>query len=286
MPVTLVDSIAALRNTLQPLRGSGNVGLLPTMGALHAGHASLIDRARLECQTVVVSIFVNPLQFDRADDLQRYPRALDADLTVCADRGVAVVFAPAVTEVYPTPPLCVIEVGRLADHLCGQFRPGHFRGVATVVMKLFQMVQPDRAYFGEKDAQQLAIVRRLVKDFDVPVTIVGVPTVREPDGLALSSRNKQLAPEERKLATALYRALCEADRQISSGVTDPELVKKAATAVVPSHKLLRLEYFEVVDPEEMQPVETIADPVVVAGAVWVGATRLIDNVHSAPPAGT
>lgn len=279
----LVDSIATLREKLQALRGSGTVGLVPTMGALHAGHASLIERARSECRSVVVSIFVNPLQFDRADDLQRYPRTLEADLNVCADRGVDVVFAPTLTEVYPSPPLCVIEVGRLADHLCGQYRPGHFRGVATVVMKLFQMVQPDRAYFGEKDAQQLAIVRRLVKDFDVPVAIVGVPTVREPDGLALSSRNNQLAPDERKLATALYRALCEADRQISSGVTDVELVKKSAVSLVPSHKLLRLEYFEVVDPEEMQPVERITGPVVLAGALWVGATRLIDNVHSAPP---
>jgi pantoate--beta-alanine ligase len=189
------------------------------MGALHAGHAALIDRARAECRTVVVSIFVNPLQFDRDDDLRRYPRALDVDLELCAAHGVDLVFAPSSAEVYPFPPVCTVDVARLADHLCGPHRPGHFRGVATVVLKLFQMAQPDRAYFGEKDAQQLAIVRRMVADFNVPVQIVGVPTVREVDGLAISSRNTHLTAEERALAPALYRALSLAAREAESGET-------------------------------------------------------------------
>ena len=174
------------------------------------------SRPAHECRTVAVSIFVNPLQFDREDDLRRYPRTLDADRQLCDRLGVDVVFAPSVEEMYPVPPECAIDVGRLADHLCGRFRPGHFRSVATVVMKLFGIVQPDRAYFGEKDAQQLAIIRRMVADLNVPVDVVGVATVREPDGLALSSRNSHLAPAERQLATALFRALQKADRQIAA----------------------------------------------------------------------
>ena len=186
------------------------------MGALHAGHAALVDAARRECGVVVVSIFVNPLQFNSQDDLARYPRTLDADVELCRELGVDVVFAPSASEVYPEPPECSVDVGRLADHLCGKFRPGHFRGVATVVLKLFQMVQPHRAYFGEKDAQQLAIVTRLAADFNLPIEVVGVPTVREADGLAMSSRNRHLSAAERSLAPSLYRALEEA-RQPHSG---------------------------------------------------------------------
>jgi pantoate--beta-alanine ligase len=254
------------------------------MGALHAGHARLIEQARRECQRVVVSIFVNPLQFDRSEDLQRYPKSMDADLAMCNQLGVDIVFAPTAQEMYPSGPYCTVVVRRLADHLCGLHRPGHFNGVATVVLKLFQIVQPDRAYFGEKDAQQLAIVRRLVADFNVPVEIVGVPTVREPDGLALSSRNRLLAPSERESAVALYRALVEADRQISAGGADANAVKAKAASLIPNEPGLRLEYLEVVDPEDMQPVSQIVGPVRVAGALWVGSTRLIDNLYSEPPA--
>jgi pantoate--beta-alanine ligase len=277
----VIASIAALREHLAAKR-HGAVGFVPTMGALHRGHARLIDRAREECRHVVVSIFVNPLQFDRQEDLDRYPRAFDEDAFLCAAHGVDVVFAPSVGEMYPGPLACTIEVARLADHLCGRFRPGHFGGVATVVMKLLQLVQPDRAYFGEKDAQQLAIVRRLVKDLNVPVTIVGVPTVREPDGLAISSRNLRLDDEERRLAVGLYQALSEACRHIASGVRDAGAITSAAAAVVPQHEKLRLEYLEVVDPEEMQPVLSVSGPVCVAGALWVGSTRLIDNLLCTP----
>ncbi|MSO46100.1 MAG: pantoate--beta-alanine ligase [Acidobacteria bacterium] len=282
MGAELVESIGPLRRRLaEARRSNATIALVPTMGALHAGHGRLIEQARRDCHTVAVSIFVNPLQFDRPEDLRRYPRTLDADRRLCDERGVDVVFAPSVEEMYPVQPACTIDVGRLADHLCGKYRPGHFRSVATVVVKLFGIVQPDRAYFGEKDAQQLAIIRRLVVDLNVPVQVVGVPTVREPDGLALSSRNTQLGPAERQSAIALFRALQSADRRIAAGDTDPEHVKRMAAAEIPrDNPSLRLEYLEIVDPDEMQPVALITGPVRVAGALWVGATRLIDNVLS------
>jgi pantoate--beta-alanine ligase len=284
MGAELVESIGHLRLRLaEARRVNATLGLVPTMGALHAGHVRLIEEARHDCQAVAVSIFVNPLQFDREDDLRRYPHTLDADRQLCSRFGVDVVFAPSVEEMYPIQPECTVDVGRMADHLCGKYRPGHFRGVATVVMKLFDIVQPDRAYFGEKDAQQLAIVRRLVADLNVPVAIIGVPTVRERDGLALSSRNAQLGSAERRLAIALFRALQEADRLIAGGDTDPENVKRLAVAEIPSdNPSLRLEYLEIVDPDDMHPVTVITGPVRVAGALWVGSTRLIDNVLSIP----
>ena len=191
------------------------------MGALHAGHAALIERARRECGCVAVTIFVNPLQFDREDDLRRYPRTLEADLDTCRRLGVDIVFAPRDDEMYPSPPACTVRIAGLADHLCGRGRPGHFEGVATVVLKLLQIAQPARAYFGEKDAQQTAIIRRVVRDFNVPVAIVEAPIVREPDGLAVSSRNVHLSPEERGVAVSLYRILCEAQRLIAAGGDRP-----------------------------------------------------------------
>ena len=271
-----------LRRAVEPWRNAGSIGFVPTMGALHAGHERLIEQARRECTRVVVSIFVNPLQFDRADDLERYPRPIEADTDSCARLGVDLLFVPAAQEMYPTPPACTVDPGTLAEHLCGAYRLGHFRGVATIVLKLLNVVGADRAYFGEKDAQQLAIVRRMVSDFNVPVTIVGVPTVREEDGLALSSRNVRLNARERALAPRLYQALRTADDLISTGVTDPRAVKSAAAEVIGGDDLLRLEYFEIVDPQSIQPVEAIAGPVLVAGALWVGGTRLIDNCQSVP----
>jgi len=252
------------------------------MGALHEGHASLISHARRECATVVVTIFVNPIQFDRPEDLERYPRSLEVDAALCRSLGVDLVFAPAVAEMYPVPLECKVDVGRLADHLCGRFRPGHFSGVATVVLKLFGIVQADRSYFGEKDAQQLAVIRRLASDFNVPTTIVGVPTVREPDGLALSSRNQRLDPAERLLAPALFHALQKVTDAIGSGVTRVNDLKQLASSQVPPDARLRLEYFDIVDPVNFQPVEQVTGPVVAAGALWVGTTRLIDNMRCVP----
>jgi pantoate--beta-alanine ligase len=263
--------------------GNPRVGLVPTMGALHAGHRRLIDVARAECNVVVVSIFVNPTQFDREDDLLKYPRTLESDIQLCASSGVDVVFNPPTAEMYPAPLNCTIDVGRIADHLCGRHRPGHFRGVATIVMKLLQIAQPDRAYFGEKDAQQLAVIRHLVSDLNVPVEIVGVATVREPDGLALSSRNQRIGPEERRTAPVLYEALEVARQQIASGVTSVAQIREAATGIIEQRPDVRLEYLEIVDPEEMQPVERVEHPVIAAGAIWVGSTRLIDNLLCAPP---
>jgi pantoate--beta-alanine ligase len=274
----LLDTIAATRAAIAESRPRGSIGFVPTMGALHAGHASLIQRARSECSTVVVSVFVNPLQFDRPDDLERYPRSLETDLELCR-----LVFAPGVSEMYPRPMEMAVDVGRLADHLCGRYRPGHFKGVATVVLKLLEIVQADVAYFGEKDAQQLAVVRRLVTDFNVPVRIAGVPTVREPDGLALSSRNQRLSADERRLAPSLYAALRRVAGSVENGVSNVSEITGDAATAIPADERLRLEYLELVDPEDFQPVTRVTGPVVAAGALWVGNTRLIDNVRCTPP---
>jgi len=254
------------------------------MGALHAGHGRLIDEARAASATVAVSVFVNPIQFNQSEDYARYPRPLEADLGFCAARGVDTVFAPPAEEMYPQPQVTFVDVGRVADHMEGHFRPGHFRGVATVVMKLFQIVQPDCAYFGEKDAQQLAVIRRMVRDLNLPVGIAGVATVREPDGLALSSRNRHLGVEERGIAPRLYRALRVAEQRIAAGESDAEAIKRAAREVLAGDPRMRLEYLEIADDAEMQPVESVSGPVRVAAAVWVGQTRLIDNLRCDPPA--
>jgi pantoate--beta-alanine ligase len=277
-------TIEALRQRLGTARAAGHaIGFVPTMGALHEGHARLIEIARQECDRVVVSIFVNPLQFDRADDLARYPRTLDADLATCSRLGVDDVFVPEAGQMYPSPPACMIDVGHLGDHLCGRFRPSHFRGVATVVMKLLQIVQPQRAYFGRKDAQQLAIIQRMVRDLDVPVAITGVETVREPDGLALSSRNRLLSESQRATAPVLIAALRDADRLVAGGHRDAQAVVRAASALIPAGAEIRLEYLELVDPEALQPVTSIDGPVLAAGAIWLGSTRLIDNLLCTPP---
>jgi len=283
MTAEVADTVARVRAWREGRRLAGQrVGFVPTMGALHRGHGRLIEVAREHSDAVVVSIFVNPLQFDRKDDLDRYPRTLDADLRICNELGVDCVFAPGVNEMYPVEPLCTVTVKRITDNLCGRFRPGHFAGVATVVSKLFDIVQPDDAYFGEKDAQQLAVIRRLVVDLNMPIEIVGVETVREDDGLAMSSRNTRLSPEERSKAIVLYRALREAERIIAGGERDARVVERRAAAAIPSDASLRLEYLDVVDPVELQPVDTITGTVLVAGALWVGHTRLIDNVTYTP----
>jgi pantoate--beta-alanine ligase len=273
----VVAEIAALRKLLARERAAGKtIGLVPTMGALHAGHRRLLDVARAETDVVVATIFVNPTQFNRAEDLDHYPRTLDQDLDVCRAAGVDLVFAPSAAEMYPQEPLLTwVDVPALSEHLCGPGRPGHFRGVATVVMKLFQIVQPDRAYFGEKDAQQLAIIRRMVKDLDVPVNVVPVATVREPDGLAMSSRNRHLTPEERERAVVLSQALFAARDRILRGERSAETIRES---VAPLFDGIQLEYLSIVDPEALVPVERIEGPVLIAGAIWLGSTRLIDNV--------
>jgi pantoate--beta-alanine ligase len=248
------------------------------MGALHAGHATLLEAARRENEFVVASIFVNPLQFDREEDLERYPRTFDNDLRMCDERGVDLAFAPTSGELYPTEQLTFVDVPALDDYLCGKFRPGHFRGVATVVLKLFNIVQPHRAYFGEKDAQQLAIIRKMAQDLNLPVTIVPVSTVREQDGLALSSRNKHLTASQRQIAPVLSRALRHALDSIRGGERSVAVIRRSVQPLFAAYPDVRLEYFEVTDPENLTPLDHVDGPALIAGAMWIGSTRLIDNM--------
>ena len=279
-------TITALNHRLAVSRLKGHtIGFIPTMGALHAGHLRLIEEARRHTDVVVVSIFVNPLQFNHAEDFAHYPRTLEQDAAMCAEAGVGVIFAPGAHEMYPQPLATLVEVPPVSEQFCGRFRPGHFRGVATVVMKLFQIVRPDFAYFGEKDAQQLAVIRRMVKDLNVPVTVVPVPTLREPDGLALSSRNQRLGVAEREIAPLLCRALLVAAEEIRllSGV---ETALAKARAVLAAQPGIQVEYLEVADPDEMQPVAVIHGPVLVMIAAWLGGVRLIDNLPAFPGSST
>lgn len=258
------------------------VSLVPTMGALHAAHASLVKAARAETASVVVSIFVNPLQFERSDDFAKYPRSLETDLRVLEELGVDAVFAPDEKEIYGGGSQTIVEPGPLARFLEGEFRPGHFRGVATVVLKLLNIVAPERAYFGRKDAQQLAVVTRMVADFKLPVVIVPCPTVREPDGLALSSRNALLNPQERVDAVRLSQALGHVVEVLEAGRAGvASALAHAATIVEP----LRLEYLAVVDPREFVPL-AVAPPqneLLAVGAAYAGSIRLIDNMPLRTP---
>jgi pantoate--beta-alanine ligase len=279
MKAELVRTIAEVRGHLASLRDDAQIiGLVPTMGALHTGHGALIERARSDCATVVVSIFVNPIQFDRHDDYDAYAIDLAQDLEFCDRLGADLVFAPSAEEMYPDPSSTFIEVAGVSEHLCGRFRPGHFRGVTTVVAKLLNIVAPGKAYFGEKDAQQLAVITRMVADLNIPAEIVPVPTVREQDGLALSSRNRRLTADERQLAPVLYQALQLGAKCIRTGCTSVEQVRTLALAHLQQHPQFRVEYLEVVDAASMTPVEQIAGPVRIAAAAWLGSTRLIDNL--------
>ncbi len=284
MPTESIGEIAALRQRVARARRAGlRVGCVPTMGALHAGHTALFDRARKSCDLLVATLFVNPLQFDRRDDLDRYPRDIEADLQTCARHGVDLLFAPTPAEMYPRPPAVTIDLAGLDTYLCGASRPGHFRGVATVVLKLLNIVQPDFACFGEKDFQQLVIIRRLVDDTNLPVEIVGVDTVREADGLALSSRNALLTAAERVAATALPRELRAARDAVEAGEPDGGLLRRRGRAALERQPLLRLDYFDIADPVTLEPVTRIDRPVRIAVAAYFGSTRLIDNEAASPP---
>jgi len=280
---TVVGSIAALRRALEPVRRAGEtIGLVPTMGALHAGHTKLIEQARAECDRVVVTLFVNALQFNQAEDFESYPRTLEDDLEKCSAAGVDWLFAPSHQEMYPRDPLAFVEVEQLTDGLCGAFRPGHFRGVTTVCTKLFHIAGADRAYFGEKDFQQLAVIRRMVRDLDFPLEIVGVPTVREPDGLAMSSRNARLDPAQRQAAVVLSRAMAAAEQALESGVREAKALRETALTVLEAEPLARTEYVEIVDPETLAGVERVEAEARILLAVWIGDVRLIDNAPLKP----
>ncbi|ABB57181.1 bifunctional pantoate--beta-alanine ligase/(d)CMP kinase [Synechococcus elongatus] len=270
------EALRAFRQSVQ-----GSVGFVPTMGALHAGHRSLIERSRQQDDVVIVSIFVNPRQFGPQEDLSRYPQTLDADLALCEAAGVDAVFCPTAEALYPRPSdrsTGVQPPAELIQSLCGRQRPGHFQGVATVVLKLLQLVQPQRAYFGEKDAQQLRVIQRLVEDFNLPIAIVPCPTVREPDGLALSSRNRYLTFEERSQASGLYRALRAAAECFQAGSRDSQELVAAATAVLATTPAVQLEYCDCVDADSLQPLTQIPDRALLAIAARVGTARLIDNL--------
>ena len=281
MKPPVVTEIAPLRETVAAARRQGwTIGLVPTMGALHAGHRSLIDAARAETGYVVVSLFVNPTQFGPKEDFSRYPRPLERDLELCGEAGVDLVFHPEPAVLYPPGYRTFVEVTGLQDVLCGAARPGHFRGVATVVLKLFNLVQPDRAYFGQKDAQQVRILQRMVRDLNVPVQVRVCDIVREADGLARSSRNAYLDPQQRRQATVLHRALTEARRRIEAGERDAVVLRQAMADCIASAPGALLDYAAVVDADSLEtPVQLVpGHPILLALAVKFGGTRLIDNL--------
>ena len=283
MSVQVIYTIEHLRSQVAFARRlNKTVGLVPTMGALHTGHISLINQAVKDCDLVIVSLFVNPTQFNEQDDFDRYPRTIENDLVVCEQHGADILFTPALEEMYTGREKTVVDVTHLADHLCGRERPGHFRGVATVVAKLLNIAGADRAFFGEKDAQQLAVIKRMVEDLNIPTRIVSVPTVREVDGLALSSRNQHLTAKDRKVAAVLHQTLTAAKDAIASGERSAEVVLRTAHKHFLNQPRVQVEYFEIVDPDNMQPVQTIQGPVRAAVAVYLGKTRLIDNMLCRP----
>jgi pantoate--beta-alanine ligase len=286
MTLAVADTVPALCQAVAEARGRGyTVGLVPTMGALHRGHTSLMDLARGETGFVVVTIFVNPTQFGPHEDFSRYPRPLAQDLEQCRAAGVDLVFTPAPEVMYPPGFRTFVEVAGLQDVLCGASRPGHFRGVATVVLKLFNLVRPDRAYFGQKDAQQVVLIKQMVRDLDVPVEIRVGPIIREPDGLALSSRNRYLDPEQRRHAPVLYRALDEARNRVLAGERDAGVLHRLLSERIAATPGAVLDYAAVVDAQTLQPLDRVEGPTLLALAVKFGATRLIDNLqvnHVAP----
>ncbi|WP_456342540.1 pantoate--beta-alanine ligase [Thermovibrio sp.] len=275
----IVKSVKEMQAISLALKRVGKeVGFVPTMGYLHEGHLSLVRRARSENDAVVVSIFVNPTQFGPNEDFEKYPRDLERDAELLRREGVDYLFHPKAEEMYPEGYSTFVEVLGLTEGLCGAKRPGHFRGVATVVTKLLNIVQPERAYFGEKDFQQLQVIKRLVKDLNIPVKIVGCPIVREKDGLALSSRNTYLSPEERESAVALYRGLKLAKELFEKGERSAEKIKEEVEKLILSYpKVKKIDYVEIVDSETLKPVKEVKEGDTIALAVFVGSTRLIDN---------
>lgn len=279
-PLPVETTVSMLRMALRTARAEKDyIGFVPTMGALHEGHAALVRAAKKQTAFVVVSVFVNPTQFGPKEDFTKYPRTLEADTKLCAEAGADLIFAPTVEEMYPLmPPLTTVDVSSLGDHLCGASRPGHFRGVCTVVLKLLNIVQPSFAFFGAKDYQQAAIIRRMVSDLNVNVGIEVVPTVREPDGLALSSRNRYLSAKERKVAPGIYATLQATKERAQKGrvsVSKLQEELRAALAAIPG---ARVDYASIVDADTLQPLTKLDRPAVAAVAVFLGTTRLIDNI--------
>jgi len=263
-----------------PRRGAGwqDAGSGANHGRLHEGHLSLVRAAKSQCDVTAVSIFVNPLQFGPLEDLDKYPRTLERDTDLLRGLGVDLVFIPSVAEMYPAGAKTYIEVSDLSSKLDGGSRPGHFRGVSTVVCKLFEIVRPDRAYFGQKDAAQVALLRKMVRDLDMDVEIVVCPIVREADGLAMSSRNAYLSPEQRKQALVLNRSLRQVKSAVDAGERSAQKLAEIGAVVIASERAAKLDYFAIVDPDSLEPVAAISPGTLVAVAAWMGTTRLIDNI--------
>lgn len=275
----IITSISAMREASRHAKGQGTIGLVPTMGALHAGHISLIRAARAACDTVIVSIFVNPTQFGPNEDYEHYPRTLDADLQLLRQERVDFVFVPGTSEMYPEGDgSTLVEVPHIGSRLDGASRLGHFRGVATVVSKLFHITLPDMAFFGQKDAAQVAVLRAMVRDLNFPLKLVVCPTVREPDGIAMSSRNRYLTPDEREQSLVLYRALSEAHGAAHRGMRGARELRSTMMRIMQGEPSARIEYVEVVNPETLLPVEDVSEGALLAIAATIGETRLIDNV--------
>jgi len=269
-----IDDIQKILKTFN----NASIALVPTMGSLHKGHAELIKKAQEQCNRVVVSIFVNPSQFDDPNDLKKYPRTPDEDFTFASDLGVDILFTPLTDEIYKENRSTWVIVGDLGDHLCGKNRRGHFRGVATIVAKLFNIIQPDKAFFGEKDWQQLLVVKKMVDDLNFPIEIVAVPTVRESSGLVVSSRNVHLSVEERRDAEVIWRSLIAAKDDISSGQNDIDKIRLKIGKMIEDKESLSLEYLSLCRPDDLTELESTELPILVAIAVRAGNTRLIDNL--------
>jgi pantoate--beta-alanine ligase len=280
--VRSIDEMRQLRRTMRTTDPAKTVGLVPTMGALHEGHLSLVRAAKKRCGHVVATVFVNPLQFGPGEDFGRYPRTFDADCALLEREGVDVLFAPAADEMYPAGAETVVDLPQLGARLDGASRPGHFRGVATVVTKLFHIVHPCFAFFGQKDAAQVAVLRRMVRDLNFDLEIVVCPTLRDSDGLALSSRNRYLGSDDRQNALAISHALRHVEEAVAKGCAEAPHLRSALQEELKAAAGIRLDYAEIIDPHSLQPVEDLSVGALVAVAAWVGETRLIDNVLLAP----
>ena len=276
-----IKSIDEMQKISKVYKKNGKtIGFVPTMGYLHEGHISLIRCAKRENDIVIVSIFVNPIQFGENEDLDKYPRDIKRDLTICNNEGVDIVFNPSYEDMYPEGFQTYVVVEELTKGLCGDYRPGHFKGVTTVVTKLFNIVKPDRAYFGKKDYQQFKVIQRMVKDLNMDVEVIGCPLIREEDGLAMSSRNKYLSPEERESALSLSRALFRAKEMFEEGERSAEKLKEEMERIILSYPHVKeIQYIEIVDPETLKPKKEAERGDVIALAVFVGDTRLIDNIE-------
>jgi pantoate--beta-alanine ligase len=275
----IAKTVESVRRLVKAARIAGEkIGFVPTMGALHIGHISLIEAAKKNCDFVVVSIFVNPTQFGPGEDFKKYPRPIETDLKMCRKAGVDLVFAPTPQEMYPAENLTWVNVEKLSEPLCGKFRPGHFRGVATVCAKLFNIITPDIAYFGRKDAQQAIVIKKMVADLNMPLKIVVCPTVREKNGLAMSSRNQYLTPQQKKDAAYIYKSLQKCRHTIKQGVKDTKKIKTQMRRILKQIPSVEIQYISIVDAETLRNIDRVTGKVLAAVTVKIGSTRLIDNI--------